>query len=125
MTTTGCAWLDQSEHERIIGDFEVGWNDLVQNRSISRPIKDCSGCSNVLVSGYVYAVGHNDSFIIAKQHTGNNTKTYFYIIDIKRNEKYGGNKGLYESLDQISFDSLRHRLNITDIPFNINYPEIP
>lgn len=125
VTTASCAWFDQSEHEQIIGDYEVGWNDLVRNRNISKPIKDCSGCYNVLVDGYVYAVGHNDSFIIAKQRSRDDTSASFYIIDIKRNEKYGANKGVYASLNRSAFDSLRQQLNITDIPFDMNYPENP
>lgn len=122
---SGCAWFDRSDHKQIIGDYEVGWNDLVQNRSISKSIKNCSGCYNVLVDGYVYAVGHNDRFIVAKQHTGNDTAAYFHIIDIKRNEKFGGKNGVYASLNKIAFDSLRQRLSITNIPFDLNYAENP
>jgi hypothetical protein len=125
VTIASCAWFDRSEHEKIIGDYEVGWSDLVRNRNISKPIKDCSGCYNVLVQGYVYAVGHNDSFIIAKQRSSNDTATYFYIIDTERNEKFGGDNGVYASLDKTTFDSLRQRMNITDIPFDMNYPENP
>ena len=99
---------------------------MVRNRSIRKPIKDCSGCYNVLVGGYVYAVGHNDNFIIAKQQFGSDTgKTYYYIIDIKENQKYGYSKGVYESLSETGFDSLRNRLKISHIPFDMNYPKNP
>ena len=110
----------------IIYDYEVGWNDGVGNRSISKPDKACSGCYEVLVGGYVYAVGHNDSFIIAKQHFGTDTSTtYYYVIDIKKNKKNGGRKGVHESLNKSEFDSLRSKLKISDIPFDMNYPENP
>jgi hypothetical protein len=126
MTISSCAWFDQSDHKRIIGDYEVGWNDLVRNRNITKPIKDCSGCFNVLVDGYVFAIGHNDNFIIAKQHLGNDTATtYYFIIDINGNEKLGGKKGSYTSLSKPAFDSLRSKLNISHIPFDMNYPENP
>ena len=125
-TFVGCAWFEQSEHEKIIGDYEVGWNDIVRNRSISKPIKDCVGCSIVLVPDYVYAVGHNESFIVAKQQFGSDTeRTYYYIIDIKKNEKYGYTKGVYESMNEAEFDSLRNRLKISHIPFDMNYPKNP
>ena len=104
----------------------VGWNDLVQNRSITRPVKDCSGCFDIVVSNYVFAVGHNDSFIIAKQHFGaDTTKTYYYVIDIKKNENQTGAKGVYEFSDKQSFDSFRNQLKISNIPFDMNYPENP
>lgn len=136
ITLTGCAWFEQSHHERIVYDYEVGWNDLVRNRSIRKPIRDCSGCPEVVVGGYVYAVGHNDSFIIAKQHSGiDTTMTYYYIIDIERHNryvidierhnKYGGNKGVYESLNKLAFDSLRKQLKISNIQFDLNYPKNP
>jgi len=126
VTVSSCAWFDQSSHERIVGEYMVGWNDLVQNRSISKPVKDCSGCFEVLVSSYVYAVGHNDSFIIAKQHfCADTTKTYYYVIDIKKNENQTGTKGVYEFSDKQSFDSFRKRLKISHIPFDMNYPENP
>ena len=35
LTISACAWTDKSEHVKIIGDYEVGWNDLESNRSIS------------------------------------------------------------------------------------------
>lgn len=98
---------------------------MPSNRFIGKSIKGCNGCYETIVEGYVYAVGHNDSFIIAKQHSGNDTATYYYIIDIKRNEKPGLRKGVYESLDKQAFDSLRNRLRISDIPFDMNYPEDP
>ena len=118
-TITGCAWLEQSEHERIIGDYEVGWNDLVKNRNVSKSIKNCSGCYNILVDAYVYGVGHNKEYIIVKQLY--DTSTYFYIIDIQKNEKYGGTSGVFSSLNQNEFDSLREQLNIKNISFDMNY----
>jgi len=125
-TFSGCSLFDQSDHQQIIGEYEVGWNDLVRNRSINKPEKECSGCFEILVGNYVYAVGHNDSFIIAKQHFGSDTlNTYYYIIDINKQEKRGGRKGVYESLSKRDFDSLRKRLNISHIPFDMNYPENP
>lgn len=109
-----------------MGEYQVGWNDLVKNRSITKPIKDCSGCFTVLVSNYVYAVGHSDSFIIAKQHFGaDTTKAYYYVIDIKRNKDQTGTKGVYEFSDKQSFDSFRNRMRISHIPFDMNYPENP
>jgi len=121
---TGCAWFEQSAHERIIGDYEVGWNDLIRNRNISKPDPRCSGCYQVLVDGYVYAVGHNERFIRAKQHYGPDTITQYFIIDIAENQTQGGD-GIYGPLSAATFTSLSNKLRIADLPFDQLYPENP
>lgn len=121
---TSCAWLDKSSHEKIIGDYEIGWNDLVRNRSITKLSESCSGCSDVIVGGYVYAVGHNQNYIIAKQHlSAHDTTTYYYIIDISNKEKF--HKVLDGSSDKTIFDSIRNGLRISNITFDKQYPENP
>ena len=123
--STSCAWLDDSFHEKIIDDYEIGWNDLVRNQNISKPIEGCSGCYSTIVDGYVYAVGHNKNFIIAKQHAGGNKNvSHYYIIDIKQNKgKY--REGVTGPVDKVAFDSLCNRLNILNISFDKNYAENP
>src|SRR5258705_10460575 len=110
-SSTSCAWLDESFHEKIIGDYEIGWNDLMRNQNISKPIEECSGCYSIIVDGYVYAVGHNLDFIIAKQHSGADWNvTHYYIIDLKQNKgKY--REGVTVPMNKTAFDSLRSRLN--------------
>lgn len=121
-----CAWFDRNDHQKIIGDYEVGWNDLASNRNITKPVQNCTGCYEAIVEEYVFAVGHNDSFIIAKTHLGfDKTTTHFDIVDVRKNEKYGGKTGLYGPLNESTFDSLRRKLNISNIVFDMNYPEMP
>jgi hypothetical protein len=52
-------------------------------------------------------------------------KSYYYIIDIKDNEKHGYSKGVYGSLSETEFDSLCNRLKISHIPFDMNFPKNP
>jgi hypothetical protein len=125
LLNSGCTWFEQSEHKQIIEDYEIGWNDLVQNRNISKPQKKHLGYYDVLVESYVFAVGYNDSFIIAKHCHFGDTATYYAIIDIKKNEKYGGKKGAYQFLNNEAFNGLLKRLNIKHISFSINYPKYP
>jgi hypothetical protein len=117
-TLNSCAWLDESHHEKIVGNYVVGWNDMVRNQSITK-------YNMTLVRGYVYAVGHNDSFIIGKHTFHSDTLTTYFIIDIKMNEKGYGYKGVYKSLNESAFDSLRRQFKITDIVFDMNYPKNP
>jgi hypothetical protein len=126
LSASSCAWFDQSYHEQIVGDYMVGWNDMVENRSITKLMKDCSGCNAVLVGSYVYAVGHNDSFIIAKQHfNADTTRTSYFVIDIRKNQDETGTKGVYEFVEKQAFESFRDRMKISHIPFDMNYPESP
>lgn len=120
-----CAWFDKSEHVKIVGDYQVGWNDLVRNRCITKPNQICDGCFDIIIDDYVYAVGHNESFIIAKQHPGIDTvSSNYFIIDIKEHGKTG-KKGIYGPLTLNEFDSLSTKLKISGLPFDLNYPENP
>jgi hypothetical protein len=120
-----CAWLDKSEHIIIIGDYDVGWNDLESNRSIARPANGCSGCYDIIVDGYVYAVGHNENFIIAKQHPNLDTGvTHYYIVDIATN-LIDNTKGVKGPMDKDNFDKLSRQLNISHLSFDLNFDESP
>ncbi|WP_309608894.1 hypothetical protein [Flavobacterium sp.] len=79
-----CAWLDESEHQKIIEQYEVGWNDLESNRAILKKIENSENYYNIIVSDYVFAVGHNESYIIANQHQNFNAETNYYLIDINK-----------------------------------------
>lgn len=120
-----CAWYDKSEHTKIIGNYEIGWNDLVRNRCITKPIQKCDGCFDVIIENYVYAVGHNADFIISKQHPGTDTvSTNYFIIDIKANEKES-KAGIYGPLNLNEFYSLSEELKLSGLSFDLNYPENP
>jgi hypothetical protein len=120
---TGCAWLDKSEHVKIIGDYEVGWNDLVRNRCISKTLQKCEGCFETIIENYVYEVGHNENFIIAKQHPGIDTVIInYYIIDIKENER-AARTGIYGPLSLNEFNGLKVKLKISDLSFDPIYAE--
>jgi hypothetical protein len=126
VTVIGCAWLDRSEREKIIGDYEVAWDDLESNRSITKSNSHCGeGCSDVIVDSYVYSVGHNERFIFAKQHPNmKSAKTKYFLIDIIENGKDTRN-GIYGPLDEAEFKALVMKLGISDIVFHLNFPEAP
>ena len=60
LTLNSC-WNNPSEHDLIIGNYYVGWLDMVSNRGIVH--KYDSNSYQGIVSSYVYAVGHNSDFI--------------------------------------------------------------
>ena len=116
---TGCALFD-SGTDKICDDYEVGWIDLHESRSINK--------GEELVPAYVFAVGHNSKFIYAKQHPllpNTNEKidkkiTNFYIIE--RTDNSFQDKPKYGPLTKSNFDSLCKKLNIVDIDFDQTYP---
>ncbi|NRD24251.1 DUF3997 domain-containing protein [Winogradskyella litoriviva] len=125
LTLNSC-WNNPSESDLIIGNYYVGWNDLVANRAIVEKTEKDSPYSSGIISDYVFAVGHNSDFIIAKQHPYLNdlTVTKYFIIDIKKRES-GMNNSVIGPLEKEEFDKKRIELNISELKFDQNYPENP
>ena len=80
------------------------------------------------IPGYIFSVGFNDKFIIAKQHPllgdfyskPNYEITNYYIIDIiKNNASY--KSGVNGPLDQMNFNKLLEKINPSGkLKFTIN-----
>ncbi|MGB4775764.1 MAG: DUF3997 domain-containing protein [Daejeonella sp.] len=110
-----------SDSDKIIGDYETGWIDIPQTRSINK--------GEQIIPAYVSEIGHNSNFIIAKQQPikkGNivtvHTDTInYYIITVSDNSFQ--DKPVYGPLNKKSFDSLRKELKIENIKFDVSYPE--
>ena len=119
-----CAWFDESQHQKIIGLYEIGWNDLESNRSITKKIKNSDSNYKIIIDCYVFAVGHNDSFIIAKQHQNFNEETNYYLIDIKKNEE-DTSKGIYGPLNNIEFEKMKANFNIKNLKFDLIFADKP
>ena len=127
---TSCFGLFDSGSDQIVGDYYTLWIDEHSNRSISLKIND-EGSYTQVISEYVYSVGHNDDYIIAKQHPKpdrfaenvNTKNTKFYIIDIKNSDEFV--QKVFEFSDEKSFNKRLKELNAENIQFNLNYPENP
>jgi hypothetical protein len=113
--------LFDSSSDTITGDYETIWIDIPQTRGISK--------GETIVPAYVSEIGHNSRFIIAKQHpirqgnivTVQTDTTNYYIIEITNNSFQ--DKPIYGPLMQKEFDTLRRKLNIADIEFDMHYTE--
>jgi hypothetical protein len=116
---SGC--LFDSSSDTITGDYKTIWIDIPQTRTISK--------GEEIVPAYVSEIGHNSRYIIAKQHpiklgsivTVQTDTTNYYIVEVTKNSFQ--DKPVYGPLNQREFDSLRRKLNITDIKFDMHYPE--
>lgn len=122
MILSGCG-LFESTSDKIIGHFNVSFVDDVNWRSVCLD-------NGTLIEPYVFAVGHNEKYIVVKQHPSNRNEfkidtgvTKYFIIDISKVD-YKGN-GIYSSLDKQQFDSISTILKIKNIKFDMNYPEQP
>ena len=89
--------------------------------------------SSQIVPEYVFSVGHNDDYIIAKQHPTsgfeggyeiNTNVTNYYIIDMNGKVLTKGEK-VFGPLTRNQFHSLRTVLKIKEIEFDQNYPDKP
>ena len=115
LTLNSC-WNNPSESELIIGNYFVEWNDLVANRAIVKKAEKDSLNSSGVISDYVFAVGHNSDFIIAKQHPYLNdlNVTKYFIIDLKK-RKSGNNSFVIGPLEKEEFGKKTMELNITEL----------
>ena len=120
-TLNSCILFDNGSRT-IVGDYKLAWIDTPENQFISFSNK-------TIVDGYVFAVGHDDNFIIAKQHPNagfdgnyeiNTLVTNYFIIKIVSNEPK-----VIGPLNQSEFKSLVKRFKISQIDFDINDVEKP
>jgi len=123
LTLNSC-WNNPSEHDLIIGNYYVGWNDMVSNRGIDYQYD--SNSYKGIVSSYVYAVGNNADFIIAKQHPYLNdlNVTKYFIVDL--NKKMGIDKdAVIGPMTEKDFDKKSKELKISELEFDKVYEENP
>jgi len=130
---TSCFGLFDHGSDKIVGRYIVLWIDLQETQTISELDEFDSSSSTEIIPEYVFAVGHNQDFIIAKQHPTNgfeggskvDTKiTNYYIVDVNR-KIIKTEKNVFGPLDINKFDSLRTVLRINKIEFNQIYPDKP
>ena len=122
----GSCLRNPGESDPIIGNYYVEWHDLVSNRSIVEKSSINSSSSYPVSSGYVYAVGHNEDFIIAKTHPyiRDFSVTKYVIIDLKKREQ-NPKKGVYKYFDKGEFDEKAKAFGISELTFDQLYPENP
>ena len=122
---TGC--LFDSSSDRITGKYIVLWIDLPENQMLAKEDKLHSPGSSTILEPYIFAVGHNENYIIAKQHPTNGFEggykihadtTNYYIIDI-----YKERDKVFGPLTLKKFDSLKTVFKIENLEFNKTYPD--
>ena len=132
LTLNSCYLFDNSSDE-IIGNYKVLWIDILSNQVICETNEENPTSCTQLIDEYVFAVGHNSDFIIAKQHPTNGFKngyevdtsvTNYFVIDVNGKIKENGDK-VIGPLSKKEFDKTVSELNIETIKFDQTYSENP
>lgn len=124
---TGC-WQFDNDSKMLVGNYNIGWVDNIRWQTIMYDV-DGKGLGSYETDPYIFAVGHNDKYIIAKQHPlckdyfgkecmPDQSITNYFIIDVIERTKIG-------PLSETEFSAKKKQLDIETLEFDIIYPEIP
>ena len=129
VSLSGCIF--DSGNKSIVGRYIVLWIDLPQNQTLSLQSATDAASSSQIIPPYIFAVGHNNRFIIAKQHPTNGFEggykidtsiTLYYILDMKAKSRYE-DYTLYGPLTPAAFIRLSARFDLQQVPFDVQYPD--
>ncbi|WP_296621572.1 DUF3997 domain-containing protein [Marivirga sp.] len=122
---SGCFGIFDSGSDTITDNYILSWIDLQESQVIRKTSKECPTGCEAMTPPYIFSVGFNDEFIVAKQHPTagfeegykiDSSITNFFIIKLSNDEVIG-------PLNKLQFDSTKSHLSIEDINFTMNYPE--
>lgn len=123
---SSCFGLFDNGTDPIIGEYEASWIDRRDSRAIYSLEEQ--------IPAYVFAVGHNDHYIVAKQHpiqlSGEGveevdcTRTSYYILDIARNRRRA-RTGITGPLSAAQFRWQLQLKKLGSICFTLTYPDCP
>jgi len=111
--------------KKIVGNYYLIATDTGEQLGLSYcDPKDSNGCFGI-TEGTVYSAGHNENYIVAKQHPNDNRQIInYFILPIKSKRNINGNFGLIGPLNLVEFEIKRRQLNITSIKFDVVYKEL-
>jgi len=118
LTIKSCGLFD-SGSDTVIDDYEVTWIDLHEQRALYK--------GEQIVPPYVFAAGHNEKYLFAKQHPLLNNDdiidlniTNYYIIE--RTSEIFQDKITYGPINELEFRELCKKLEIKNPEFDLTYP---
>lgn len=132
MLLTGCFSIFDNDFEPIVAEYNIGWIDTKETRSICKGLENGDTGGETVVPEYIFAVGHNDRYIVAKQHpldSANNqmvdTKTTNYFVIDYTKHPYARQDGIYGPMNWDAYQKLKTELGIGEIAFDMIYPDSP
>lgn len=128
LSLSSCS-LFNSEFEHLTGDYNIGYSNRKAYRVICKSMLDADDIGGIIrVPPYVYAVGYDERFIIAKSHPipgddhegePDTSITYFYVIDVT--DKSFSHPHA-PPLTKEKFDSIISANNLEHLKFTKHYP---
>jgi hypothetical protein len=116
------------QEEHVVGNYYVVAGDTRDQMTLSYKSSDShSGSYGIVVDNCVFAIGHNDKYIILKQHPWNfmNSKhpnreiTNYYVVKVE--SVYVPNNN---PLNEFQFSRETKRLGIENIRFSTIYKDL-
>ncbi len=129
---TGCFGVGDNDFDPIVAEYNIGWIDKEETRSVCKGLEVGDMGGETVIPKYVFAVGHNEQYIIAKQHpidSANNRKvdtktTNYFVIDYTKHP-YARQDGIYGPMNWDAYKKLNTELGIGEIAFDMIYPDSP
>jgi len=126
---TGCfSALFNSDFDTIMGEYNVGWIADEKSRTICKGLNDGDKGGEELFDAYIFSVGYNAKYIVAKQHPYDSIvdlkTTNYFVIDYSKHP-YAKQDGIYGPMNWEAYQKLNTELSIGEIDFDMNYPEDP
>ncbi len=115
----------------MLGEYTKSLNDryYLEARDINENMELCyldeNGYGFTIIFRTIYAVGQNESFIIAKQHPdGLRTKTNYYIIPIKEKISNKVEDNILGPMTQKEFIQKKQEIGISNLDFDLIYEQL-
>ena len=123
-TITGCGGIGLALDKTIIGRFHLIAVDVKEDVSLSYELDD--GNFIGVVNQTVFAVGHNDKYIIVKQHPQQLGKsiTNYYVVPVFVKNQYWIEKEVVGPLTKEQFERKKKELNIENLEFTTVYENL-
>lgn len=125
VSLNSCDFGAQGTEVNIVANYYIGWQDLESNRCIYKKESAGSNIGQIIVDSYVFAIGHDSRYIIAKSSRGPaltlakyhiiDTRGYYHTdMDNNNYWEFSSEKDFYEKLQQ---------LKISNIEFDNDYQQ--
>jgi len=113
--------------EHLFDNYYLTAPDVIEQCSLSYHSESDGSIYGTVIVQTVFAVGYNDKYLIAKRYYCNNpdgsldkSKIKYCILPLIEGMDWRTKNGLLETMDSLTFESIRKNLGISDLKFTKN-----
>jgi hypothetical protein len=111
--------------KKVVGNYYLIAVDVIEDISLSHHKPSDGGAHAEVIPPTVFAVGHDDRYIIAKRHSlSDRTNIDYYIVPVKADIDWRSGNYLIGPLTLEQFEQKRRELNIQSMRFTISYKDL-